>query len=244
MSKNMQYFLKEEIIKNILNEPIRSQLSTETKPLCHIIQHHHLLLPKLQILGTCHQKKLNLVLSKQANQEGKLAVFLSLRYTQSLWWKEEMLLCWIPSRTKWLNVPLDGERKYSLEKEFWTTVFLKKFSSFILKVTSATKQLLKMCHLREAKVKNFFVSSKSYVPSLRYSSFFIFNHPLIYQICDVMMSINISSTSDGTFLNISFEPQLINRSNLVNWYQSKGNIFLESFEWFGGLGPSSRSFLI
>ena len=144
----MQYFLKEEIIKNILNEPIRSQLSTETKPLCHIIQHHHLLLPKLQILGTCHQKKLNLLLSKQANQEGKLAVFLSLRYTQSLWWKEEMLLCWIPSRTKWLNV-LDGERKYSLEKEFWTTVFLKKFSSFILKVTSATKQLLKMCHLRQ-----------------------------------------------------------------------------------------------
>ena len=42
----------------------------------------------------------------------------------------------------------------------------------------------------------------------------IFNHLLIYQICDVMMCI---STSDSVhFLNMSFGPQLINPSNLVN----------------------------
>ena len=39
----------------------------------------------------------------------------------------------------------------------------------------------------EAQIKNFV---KNYVPFLRYSSFCIFNHPMIYQICDVMMSIS------------------------------------------------------
>ena len=44
--------------------------------------------------------------------------------------------------------------------------------------------------LSEAQAKNFFISWKSYVPFSRYSSFCIFNHPMIYQICDVMMSIS------------------------------------------------------
>ena len=43
----------------------------------------------------------------------------------------------------------------------------------------------------EAQVKNFFISQKSYVPFSSYSSFCIFNHPMIFQICDVMMSISI-----------------------------------------------------
>ena len=43
----------------------------------------------------------------------------------------------------------------------------------------------------EAQVKNFFVSKKSYVPFWRYSNFYIFNHLMIDQICDVMMSISI-----------------------------------------------------
>ena len=42
----------------------------------------------------------------------------------------------------------------------------------------------------EAQVKILFVSWKSYVPLSRYSSFCIFNHHMIYQICDVMISIN------------------------------------------------------
>ena len=42
----------------------------------------------------------------------------------------------------------------------------------------------------EAKIKHFFISQKNYVLSSRYSSFCIFNHPMIYQICDVAMSIS------------------------------------------------------
>ena len=42
----------------------------------------------------------------------------------------------------------------------------------------------------EAQVKNFFMLQKSYVSFLRCSSFCIFNHPMIYQICDAMMIIN------------------------------------------------------
>ena len=49
---------------------------------------------------------------------------------------------------------------------------------------------------------------------------------MIYQICDVMMSI---STWDGAFLNISFEPHLIKSLNLA-----KDNNFQESFEQFVG----------
>ena len=40
-----------------------------------------------------------------------------------------------------------------------------------------------------AQIKNFFISQKNYVPFSRYSNFLIFNHPMIYQICDIRMSI-------------------------------------------------------
>ena len=42
----------------------------------------------------------------------------------------------------------------------------------------------------EAQIKNFFISYKNYVPFSRYSSFSISNNPVIYQICDVTMSIS------------------------------------------------------
>ena len=64
----------------------------------------------------------------------------------------------------------------------------------------------------EAQIKNFFISQKNYVPFSRYSSFCIFNHPMIYQICDVMMSF-----WQDAFLNISFEPQLMKSPNLASW---------------------------
>ena len=38
----------------------------------------------------------------------------------------------------------------------------------------------------EAQIKNFFLSEKNYVPFSRYSSFCIFEYPMIYQICDMM----------------------------------------------------------
>ena len=49
----------------------------------------------------------------------------------------------------------------------------------------------------EAQIKNFFISKKNYVSFSRHSSFCIFNHPMIYRICDVTMSI---STWDNFYL--------------------------------------------
>ena len=42
----------------------------------------------------------------------------------------------------------------------------------------------------KTQIKNFFISKKNYVSFPRYSSFCIFNYPMIYQICDVTMSIS------------------------------------------------------
>ena len=44
--------------------------------------------------------------------------------------------------------------------------------------------------LFEAQVKNFFFLLKSYVSFSRYLSFHIFNHSMIYQICDIMISVS------------------------------------------------------
>ena len=41
----------------------------------------------------------------------------------------------------------------------------------------------------EAQVKYFFILQKSCVLFSRYSSFCIFNHSVIYQICDAIMNI-------------------------------------------------------
>ena len=49
----------------------------------------------------------------------------------------------------------------------------------------------------------------------------------------------------GAFLNISFEPQFIQSKKLDQLIDiSKGNNFQVPFEQFGGLGLSSRPFLI
>ena len=58
------------------------------------------------------------------------------------------------------------------------STFFKLFSTSSLKVISATK-------------KNFFLSWESYVLFSRYLRFCIFNHLMIYQICDIMMNIII-----------------------------------------------------
>ena len=53
----------------------------------------------------------------------------------------------------------------------------------------------------EAQVKNsFLISQKKFVVFSRYLSFYIFNHPMIYQICDLMMR-------EVAFFNTSFELQ-------------------------------------
>ena len=54
-------------------------------------------------------------------------------------------------------------------------------------------------------------TSHGYVTFSRYSSFRIFNHPMIYKICDAKYM------RQGAFFDISFEPQLIKSQNLANW---------------------------
>ena len=112
---------------------------------------------------------------------------LSLAWFVILWWKHR----------KYKNLSC---------KETQVTCVCFPFSFIILKG-----------YLRYKTITSQNVSSwaqKSYVLLSRYSSFCIFSRPMIYQICDVMMSI---STWDGVFWNISFEPQLIKSSNLANW---------------------------
>ena len=79
----------------------------------------------------------------------------------------------------------------------------------------------------EAQVKNFSVSYKSNVPFLRYSNFCIFNHPMIYQICDVMMSI---SSCDRVHFWIYFpnHNSLSHQTWSINWYK-QGQYFSEIF---------------
>ena len=82
-----------------------------------------------------------------------------------------------------------------------------------LKVTSVTNWwLLKMCHLKH-RLRIFLFHRKIMVHS-RYSSFCIFNHPMIYPISDVTMSI---STWDWMHFWISFKPQIMKSPNLVSW---------------------------
>ena len=58
-----------------------------------------------------------------------------------------------------------------------------------LKVTSY-KTITSQNVPSEAQINNFFILKKIYVAFSRYSSFCIFNHPIIYQICDVTMSVS------------------------------------------------------
>ena len=81
-----------------------------------------------------------------------------------------------------------------------------RFKGYLCYKTITSKNVL-----AEARIKNFkqvrnFVSQKSYVTFSRYSSFCIFNHPIFLS----------NLQHQGAFLNIYFESQLINPSNLVN----------------------------
>ena len=65
-------------------------------------------------------------------------------------------------------------------------VYTRSFVKGYLRYKTITSQNVP----RKAHIKNFFISFKNYVPFLSYSSFCIFNHPMIYQISDVTMSIS------------------------------------------------------
>ena len=79
----------------------------------------------------------------------------------------------------------------------------------------------------EVQFGDFFVSKKSYVPFSRYSNFCIFDHPMIYQICDVIMSISIWD-------RVHFWIYLLNNNSLThqNWSINRykqGQYFSEVF---------------
>ena len=65
------------------------------------------------------------------------------------------------------------------------SVMLKLFKGYLF-----FKMITSQNVSSEAQVKNFFISQKSYIPFSSYLSFCIFNHPIIYQISDVMISIS------------------------------------------------------
>ena len=67
----------------------------------------------------------------------------------------------------------------------------------------------------ETEVKIFFILYKNNVPSSRYSKFCIFNHLIIYQICDVMMNI---STWDKVHFLIYLNQNSLKSSKAISHY--------------------------
>ena len=102
------------------------------------------------------------------------------------------------------------------------STFFKLFSTSSLKVISATK-------------KNFFLSWESYVLFSRYLRFCIFNHLMIYQICDIMMNIIIWD-------RVHFWLYILNHNSLSNqiWPIDR----CKQGQQFWGMGLSSRSFSV
>ena len=91
----------------------------------------------------------------------------------------------------------------------------------------------------EAQFNKFFVSQKSYVAFLIYSSFCIFNHPMSYQIFDVLMSV---STLD----RVHFWMYLLNDNSLTHEIWSvdrcqQGQYFSEIFSVIWGTGTKLQT---
>ena len=78
----------------------------------------------------------------------------------------------------------------------------------------------------EAQVKNFLLRT-CYVPLSRYSSFCIFNNPMIYQICDVMMSI-ITWDRVHYWIYLLYHNWLSNQTWSIDRYK-QGHYFFEIF---------------
>ena len=84
--------------------------------------------------------------------------------------------------------------KYNIKVEYFAIICIA-IHVIILNIRSSKdylrcKTIFSQNVRSEAQAKNFFFSQRSYVPFSRYSSFCIFKYPMIYQICDAMMSIS------------------------------------------------------
>ena len=71
-----------------------------------------------------------------------------------------------------------------------TTIDFRLTSVFFIKGYLRYKTITSQIVPSEAQIRIFFISQKNFVPFSRYSSFCIFNHHMIYQICDVTVSIS------------------------------------------------------
>ena len=112
----------------------------------------------------------------------------------------------------------------------------------VWKFTSAAKRsLLKMCHLKHGY--EFFCFIETSCSVLEIFQFCIFNYTMIYQICDVMMSID-------TWCKVHFWIYLLNHKSLIRqiWsidrYKQGGKYFSRIFERFRSLSLTSRPFSI
>ena len=74
-----------------------------------------------------------------------------------------------------------------------------------LKVASAKKRITSQIISFEAQFQKFFYLVEKLCSNLEISSFCIFNHPMIYQICDAMMS---------TWDRVNFWIHLLNSNSL------------------------------
>ena len=93
-------------------------------------------------------------------------------------------------------------------------VYLTILWGWRLQVTSTTKQwLLKICHLRHRL--RMFLFHRQVTFSSRDIQFFVFL--TIHVLPNLWRHDEYEYMRQGAFFNISFEPQLINPPNLVNW---------------------------
>ena len=87
-------------------------------------------------------------------------------------------------------VTLGFESKVTVSYSHLLPSTIKKLMQQILKGYLHYKIITSQNVSSEPQVNNFFILWKSYVPFSRHLNFSIFNLPMIYQICDVLMSIN------------------------------------------------------
>ena len=109
---------------------------------------------------------------KDTQSKNTHTFFLVRFHVSALFYKSKIYI--IFSISKLVSVKIYCFVKYSLFQYYY---YIKRYLCY-------------QTTTNEAQIKNFFISYKSYVPFSRYSSFCIFNHTMIYQICDVTMSIS------------------------------------------------------
>ena len=88
------------------------------------------------------------------------------------------------------------------------------FSLFLKFTTTIKRQLLKMCHLRH-RLRIFLFCRKVMFRFKDVKLFFIFNHPIIYQIYDIMMGVT-------TRCRVRFCIYLLNHNSFSNQTWSTG----------------------